>query len=267
MLNLVFKVEKVDESNKQCVIDFLRSDITRHVFAFYDIQYEPEHTIVYVVFENENLKGYILIYTALECPSIVLECESNTAEKLIKYAPENRFIIHAPPNLLPIIKRRFSDAKHYIENWMLVKKGHANSFQSEFVRRLRSEEDASKLALLLSNQRNRPRGITKKYIEWIDKMPVYGVFVNDELASYAGSFLQLPEVWMIGGVYTHPNCRGKGYATLATSVVTDDALRNAETAALFVRSDNYSAIRVYEKIGYRKVGEKLWVDVGTGLRP
>ena len=44
-------------------------------------------------------------------------------------------------------------------------------------------------------------------------------------------------------------------------------MKYAEAAALFVRSDNYPAIRVYEKIGYRKIGEKLWVDVGTGLKP
>ena len=260
-------MEKVDENNKQCVINFLKSDIIRHVFAFYDIQHEPEHTTVYVAYEDEDLKGYILIYTALKFPSVVLECESEIAEKLVKYAPDNRFIMHTPPNLLSIIKRRFPDAKHYVENWMLVKRGQANSFQSEFVRRLRSEEDAAKLAMLLSTQQNRPRGIAKRYIEWIDKMPVYGFFVNDELVSYAGSFLQLPEIWMIGGVYTHPNYRGKGYATLATSAVTDYALRNAETAALFVRSDNHPAIRVYGKIGYIKVGEKLWVDVGTGLMP
>jgi predicted GNAT family acetyltransferase len=72
---------------------------------------------------------------------------------------------------------------------------------------------------------------------------------------------------MIGGVYTHPKHRNKGYSTLATSAVTEEALKNAETAALFVRSNNYPAIRVYEKVGYKKIGEKLWVDVGTGFRP
>ncbi|MGB8781077.1 MAG: GNAT family N-acetyltransferase, partial [Candidatus Bathyarchaeia archaeon] len=69
------------------------------------------------------------------------------------------------------------------------------------------------------------------------------------------------------GDYTDPNYRNKGYALLATSAVTEEALRQAEAAALFVRSDNYPAIRVYEKIGYRKIGERLWIDVGTGLRP
>jgi len=74
-------------------------------------------------------------------------------------------------------------------------------------------------------------------------------------------------IWMIGGVYTQPTRRNKRYATLATSAITEEALGSAEAAALFVRSDNYPAVSVYEKIGYRKIGEKVWVDVGTGLRP
>ena len=72
---------------------------------------------------------------------------------------------------------------------------------------------------------------------------------------------------MIGGVYTHPGYRNRRYATLATSAITDEALGKSDAAALFARSDNYSAIRAYEKIGYRKIGERLWVDVGIGIRP
>lgn len=263
----MFKVEKVDESNKQRVIDFFGSDVIRHVFAFYDIQKEPEHTTVYVAFEDGDFKGYILVYTALHFPSVVLECESSVAEELVNHAPESRFVMHAPRNLRPTLRKRFPDAKYYVEDWMLVKKVEASFFKSRLTRRLHSEDDASLLAKLLSTRKDRPVGTVQQCRDWIGKMPVYGVFISDKVVSYASSFLQLPEVWMIGGVYTHPNHRGKGYATLATSAVTESALENAETAALFVRSDNYAAVRAYEKIGYRKVGEKLWVDVGTGLRP
>jgi hypothetical protein len=45
-------VEKVVENNKQRVIDSLRLDVIRHVFAFYDVQYEPEHTTMYAAFEK-----------------------------------------------------------------------------------------------------------------------------------------------------------------------------------------------------------------------
>lgn len=37
------------------------------------------------------------------------------------------------------------------------------------------------------------------------------------------------------------------YAILTTSAITEEALKNAETAALFVRSDNHPAVKVYEK--------------------
>jgi len=263
----MLRIEKVKENNKQCVIDFLKLDVMRHVFAFYDIQHEPEHTTMYAAFEDEQMKGYILIYTALEFPNVILECEKGIAEKLIEHAPENRFIMHAPPNLLPIIKRKFPHAKNYVEKWMLVKKDEASFFKSKLVRRLFTEDDALRLAMLLSIQKNRPKGTVKKYFDLISKQPIYGVFVNGDLVSYAGSFIQLPQVWMIGGVYTHPKHRSKGYATLATSAVTEEALKNAESAALFVRSDNYSAIKVYGKIGYKKIGEKLWIDAGTGMKP
>ena len=263
----MIKIEKVDDHNKQHAIDFLKSDVVRHAFAFYDLQHEQEHTTMYVASENGNLKGYILTYTRLEPPSVVMECESNVAEKLIQHAPQNNFIMHTMPELLPIVKRKYPTAKHFVEEWMLVRKGDACRFQSEHVRRLSTEEDASKLAMLLENRKDRSAASMRRYHGWISRMPLYGVFINDKLIACAGSFVQLSQVWIIGGVYTHPTQRNKGYATLATSAITNEALNNAEKAALFVRSDNHSAIKVYAKIGYKKIGEKLWVDVGTGLKP
>lgn len=260
-------VEKIGGNNKQRFIDMLRSDVVSHVFAYYDIQYDSDHTTVYAAFENGTLRGYILVYTALEFPSVVVECGSDVAGRLIEYAPEGSFIMHIPWSLLPIVEEKFPDAKCYVENWMLVKRGDASFFESELVRRLRSENDALGLFRLLSSRKDRTTVTVQKYIELIGKQPIFGVFVDSKLVSYAGSFIQLPEVWMIGGVYTRPDHRSKGCATLATSAITEEALKNSEAAALFVRSDNYSAIKVYEKIGYKKIGERLWIDEGTGIKP
>jgi predicted GNAT family acetyltransferase len=260
------RIVKVDERNRQSIVDSLKSDIIRHVFAFYDIQYDLEHTTMHAAFDNQALKRYILTYTALTPPSVVLDAISNAAEKLITYAPENKFVLHTLPNLLPIVKRRYPEAKCYIENWMLVRKSEATFFKSRIVRKL-SAVDAVRLAELLSNGNNLLRAEEKRYEEWIRKNPTYGVFIDKRLVSYASSFLQLPQVWMIGGVYTRPELRNKGYATLVTSAVTEEALNKAENAALFVGSNNYPAIKVYEKIGYKKIGERVWVDVGTGKAP
>ena len=55
------KIEKISEKNKPQVIASLKSDIIRHVFAVYDLQNDPGHTMMYVVFEKSELEGYILI--------------------------------------------------------------------------------------------------------------------------------------------------------------------------------------------------------------
>lgn len=175
--------------------------------------------------------------------------------------------MHTSPKHLQTVVKRFPNSKTYIENWMLVKKGEAKSFRSKMVRKLRTTEDAGMLARLLLSREDRPKRHLKRYKDWIARMPLYGVFENGKLVSYAGSFVKLAQLWMIGGVYTTPEKRNMGYALLATSAVTQEALKKADAAALFVRSDNYPAIKVYEKIGYRKIGERIWVDVGTGMMP
>jgi GNAT superfamily N-acetyltransferase/uncharacterized protein YlbG (UPF0298 family) len=263
----MFEIQKVGEINRQRTIDFLRSDIVRHVFAFYDIQHDPRHTTMYAAVKDGEIKGYILFYTATDVPSVVLECEENAAEALLGRAPRDHFIIHVNPSLVPAVQREFPNGKCYVEDWMLVKRGHADFLPSGLVRKLSTEDDASRLAQLISSREDRPKRALQKYVEWISRMPLYGVFLRSELVSYAGSFLQLPQVWMIGGVYTNPRHRNKGYATQAVSAITQEALEKAEAAALFVREDNYPAIKAYEKIGYRKIGEKVWVDVGTDMRP
>jgi RimJ/RimL family protein N-acetyltransferase len=263
----MFKVEKIDEGNRQRLVDYVKSDIIKHVFAFYDVQYDPEHTTIYMASKKDRITGYILMYSATDVPSVILECEEDAAETLIAHAPENTFIMHTSPDHLPVVKRRFPNAKDYVENWMLIKKLGASFRSSRLVKRLVTEKDAAMLARLLLERKDRPQRTLKKYIEWVTKMPIYGVFNRGKLVSYAGSFIQLPQVWMIGGVYTDPEHRNKGYAFLATSAITKEALRHSEAAALFVRSDNYPALRVYEKVGYRNIGDKLWIDVGTGLRP
>jgi len=260
-------VERIDESNKEHFIEQVSQDVIKHVFARYDIQYDPEHTTIHAFMEKSDVRGYILLYSGTDVPSVILECDEKTVETLIAYAPENHFVMHAPTKIRASIERRFPNAKIYVENWMLIEKENAKFFNTKLARRLSTEEDTAHFADLVLNKKDRPNAYAKKYIDWIAKMPVYGIFIDGVMVSYAGSFIQMPQIWMIGGVYTDPKHRNKGYALLATSAITKEALEKAEMAALFVRSDNNPAISVYEKIGYRKIGEKLWVDAGTGLKP
>jgi hypothetical protein len=160
------RIVPVDKSNRQWVVDQLRLDVITHVFAYYDLQYDQENTMMHAAVEDDKLRGYILTYHALDFPSVVLECNSGDAAKLLEYAPEDGFIMHAPQQLLKTIESKFPQSRHYVENWMLLKKGKAEFSKSEHVRRLK-QADGSKLASILSSQKDRPKQPEKKYYDWI----------------------------------------------------------------------------------------------------
>jgi ribosomal protein S18 acetylase RimI-like enzyme len=94
----------------------------------------------------------------------------------------------------------------------------------------------------------------------------YGVWVGGALVATAGTHVwSVAEgVAAVGNVFTQPEFRGRGYATWCTGAVVRDALAaGLDTVVLNVRDDNASAIRVYEKLGFRRY--HVFIE-GPGLR-
>jgi GNAT superfamily N-acetyltransferase len=260
------KIERINDKNKFHVINCLKSNPVRHVFALYDLQHELEKTEMYVAFENNFVNGYLLIYKGLSYPSVILEGDKKVAEKLLPFLREEHFIMHVSPELLPIVKRKYPNAKIYMEDWMIARRGEVHHCAFNEAKKLRLK-DAEQLAELYATFPERPDVEVKLCRELIRKGITYGVSVEGKLVSTARVMLQLPQVWLIGGVLTHPHYRNKGYATQVVSAITEEALNSAKAVVLFVSSDNEAAKKVYLKIGYKKIGERAWVDVGTGMKP
>jgi predicted GNAT family acetyltransferase len=57
------------------------------------------------------------------------------------------------------------------------------------------------------------------------------------------------------GVWTHPQWRGKGIAAASLATVVREALRRfAPTVSLYVNGYNEPARRLYDRLGFRRVG-------------
>jgi ribosomal protein S18 acetylase RimI-like enzyme len=82
----------------------------------------------------------------------------------------------------------------------------------------------------------------------------YGIRVGGRLVSAAGTHVISAEarLGVVGNVMTHPDFRGRGYATAVTGAVTADLLRFCDQVVLNVRSDNPPALQAYAKLGYRE---------------
>ena len=75
----------------------------------------------------------------------------------------------------------------------------------------------------------------------------YGVRVAGRLVAAAGTHVISPTAALgaVGNVMTHVDFRGRGYAKLTTSAVTQELMRTCDDVVLNVRSDNPPAIAAY----------------------
>ena len=85
----------------------------------------------------------------------------------------------------------------------------------------------------------------------------YGTMDQGRLVAVAGTHAISPtyRIGVIGNVFTHPQFRGRGYATQSTSAVTAELLKRCDDVVLSVDPTNTPALQAYERLGYRPVGE------------
>jgi ribosomal protein S18 acetylase RimI-like enzyme len=87
-----------------------------------------------------------------------------------------------------------------------------------------------------------------------------GIRVDGRLASMTGQRCGLNDFTEVSAVCTWPEFRGRGYANALVAAVTNGVFEQNKTPFLGVREDNESAIRVYEKVGF-KIRRSLHVTV------
>ncbi|WP_424831947.1 GNAT family N-acetyltransferase [Ruegeria sp.] len=79
------------------------------------------------------------------------------------------------------------------------------------------------------------------------------LIVRGRPVAMTGFNVRLPQVVQIGGVYTPPDLRGRGYARLAVALHLQEARRGGATrAVLFAASE--AAVRAYKAIGFQPAG-------------
>ena len=254
-----------DGSPDPATIEYLRDDPIRNLFAIYDLLREPENTALRLAVENDRVTGYLLRYTGLSHPNVIIRGTKPAVRRLLDEVGGEKILLFLDSGVFDLAKTGLNPTAVIPEDLMVVGSRGATLPKANVARKL-CPEDANSILALYSGD-SRMKRDSERYAKWAERHVVYGVFSGGVLASVAGTWAECDEGWIIGGVYTSPMHRRKGLATMAVGAVTERALMSARQASLYVVSSNEPAIQVYKNLGCKKVGERLWIDLGTGERP
>ena len=232
------------------------SDPPAHAYLIYDLIYELDNTDLLVDLGPEGVKGYLLVWRGRQRPCVHL---FGDVSKLLGHLPDPPFMAHVPPDLDPMVRPEL-EARGRVEFMgafldMVVDEDSFNPRMLERAVRLGEEHLEAFLDIKRCQGREAGRG---KALRILRRWRYHGIFAEGMLVSIACAYLRLPEVWVVGDVFTRPKFRGRGYAKSVTSAVTGDAIVSGAVAMLHVREDNEPALKVYRALGYREFGKKLW---------
>jgi ribosomal protein S18 acetylase RimI-like enzyme len=89
-----------------------------------------------------------------------------------------------------------------------------------------------------------------------------GIRDGGRLVAMAGQRTAIPDYREVSAVCTHPSYRGRGYAARLVSAVMNEIAKQEEVPFLHVRQDNFSAIRLYGRLGYQ-IARTLYCSIVT----
>jgi RimJ/RimL family protein N-acetyltransferase len=249
----------------QEVIKELGESPEKNIFAIADLLREPEKTRLFLAREKGNLSGYILLYRGMPYRIAMLETKSREAgEELLGLLPWRKFVIFVPPRLLSLVQSKFAITWSCEEEVLNLTKDKERLVRSGLPVRLKP--DAARNVFELYPERGRSRTV-EGYRRWIANDLVYGVFLDGNLTSVCGTYVNSQYGSVIGGLYTSVDHRNIGYGAMVVSAVAADSLRSSSRVIAYVVSTNSPSLGLLKKLGFTRVARRAWVDVGTGVRP
>lgn len=84
---------------------------------------------------------------------------------------------------------------------------------------------------------------------------VYGIRSKEGFAAKAAVNAMSKAYWQIGGVFTLPEFRCRGYASRLARFIATKALSQGKSTVLFVRTENSPAISAYKNAGFKQCGD------------
>lgn len=247
----VLKVSPLEREGGEQFLSFLNGDGVRHVFTIYDLKHDRDKTRVWIAREDNEISGYLFEF---DRRIIHTHGTVESVARLMRHIDLKEPTLVIEPHHLPVVETFFepvepTDAasKGRITTY-LVMKANGKSFKPLIRHKVKKlgAEDLKRVSESFGEE------WAERINNTIKRGVAYGAYEGDTLASTATTSEMLDRIALIRGVFTVPKFRGKGLATSAVSALVQEIIALDKDAVLWVAEDNFSARRVYEKLGFQR---------------
>lgn len=238
-----------------------------HAFAAWDVLHAPDRCRFVTYRTPGGARSYLLIWLGRPDRPIVHWVGEEPGDlALVEEIPSNAVVVAAPERAAKEIGARLLvDGAEPILGMLGPSSSPSGArAPSRAVRRLaRADGEAVR-----EFTRTNPDRLTEQYESLdLDLEPSWGAFEDGRLAGVARATVRLPNVWMISGVFVEAPSRGRGLGGELTEAISTEARAHGARPALFVRERNEVARRLYERLGFRAVDRRIWIDLHPSALP
>jgi ribosomal protein S18 acetylase RimI-like enzyme len=230
----------------------LETDRAWSVYALGDL--EPPHAAFAEWQVAADRSALTLLYREFGTPVLFTLGPPASLAPLLNRLEERELYLLLRPDVLPLIEAR-ATVRNLTPMWRMLL-GQFTASESDAERL--GPEAFAELEQLYADGRDTHEAPDFFIRAQVERGVFYGVREADKLIAAAGTHLVSTTLGIgaLGNVYVRRDQRRRGLGARVTAAVTAELLRmGLPTIALNVKQDNAAAIRVYERLGFRRYCE------------
>jgi ribosomal protein S18 acetylase RimI-like enzyme len=238
-----------------------RRDPVEHAFAWFDLTRMPERTRFVTLRRAGQPVAYLIVWLGVRDRPVVHWVSRDPDDRpLVGAMPPRPLVAIVPPRVVEWIVGRWGPVTRHPLELLEYSERAPLPEPAAGVRPLGPGDNAELKDFLLRNS----DAVLAGYGPVVPGSPrSWGAFSDGQLIGVARAQVDLPEVWVIGGIYTDPLFRRRGVGRALTAAATRAAQEIGARPVLFVRSDNLAARSLYENLGYRPRTTRMWIEAAA----
>jgi len=241
-----------------------------HAYARWDLDHAPYRVRFVSALDGEDTVGYLLVWLGHPAATVVHWVGSDPrARSLVEALPARPLVLIVPEMFQSVAVSARGPARPFtillLANLVLSAPGAPAPLPAGVEVRRLERGDHSVLAEFAHRQTDPVAG------EYPNLDPgddwVWGAFDRGTLVGAIRAAVRLPDVWLLGGVIVDLAARQRGIGRGLVEAALGAVREARAKVGLYVREDRVEAQRLYERMGFRPIGRRTWLDFGAGVSP